>query len=325
MVTTIKDVAEKAGVTVTTVSRVLNNRGYISERTREKVRLVMEELQYQPNEIARSLTRKRSMVLGMIIPTIAHPFFSEMANAIENYASSFGYKLLICNSRMEQSKEKEYIDMLKSNRVDGVIMGSHTLDVQEYINLQRPIVTFDRRIADIPYISSDNYQGGQLAAQLFISKGCKKVAIISGDLSLDLLSNLRTQGFIETLKQHQIEPIVFQLGSDSFDRSTYDVLITELIEQHQGLDGIFASSDIVAMTVIKAAAARGISIPQQLKLIGYDDISFAELANPAITTIRQPIEAMSKLAVDLLDKLAQGEQVELENTLPVTLVERDTT
>src|SRR5690606_11970511 len=95
MVTTIKDVAEKAGVTVTTVSRVLNNRGYISERTREKVRLVMEELQYQPNEIARSLTRKRSMVLGMIIPTIAHPFFSEMANAIENYASGFGYKLLI--------------------------------------------------------------------------------------------------------------------------------------------------------------------------------------------------------------------------------------
>ena len=110
---TIKDVAERAGVTVTTVSRVLNNRGYISEQTRQKVKAAMEELNYQPNEIARSLTRKRSMMLGMIIPTIAHPFFSEMANAIENYASSIGYKLLICNSRMEQTKEKEYIDMLK--------------------------------------------------------------------------------------------------------------------------------------------------------------------------------------------------------------------
>jgi LacI family sucrose operon transcriptional repressor len=322
---TIKDVAEKAGVTVTTVSRVLNNRGYISERTRQKVQLAMAELNYQPNEIARSLTRKRSMMLGMIIPTIAHPFFSEMANEIEQYASSFGYKLLVCNSRMEQTKEKEYIDMLKSNRVDGVIMGSHTLEVEEYLNLNKPIVTFDRKIADIPYVSSDNYQGGKLAAELLIRKGCRSVAHISGDLSLDLLSNKRTEAFRDTLRAHNIEPVIIQLGADSFDRSSYNAILSSLFDNHKHLDGIFASSDIIAMNIIKLATARGISIPDDLKLIGYDDISFAELSNPALTTIRQPIKEMSRLAVELLLKQINGEPVDKEHTLPVTLVERSST
>jgi len=322
---TIKDVAEKAGVTVTTVSRVLNNRGYISELTRKKVKLAMEELNYQPNEIARSLSRKRSMMLGMIIPTIAHPFFSEMANAIENYAFSFGYKLLICNSRLEQTKEKEYIDMLKSNRVDGVIMGSHTLEIEEYFNLKKPIITFDRKIADIPYVSSDNYQGGRLAAELLIKKGCTSIAHICGDLSLDLLSNKRTEGFIDTLRRHHIEPVILQLETDSFDRSSYSSIFNSLFDNYTKFDGIFASSDIVAMNIIKYASARNISIPKDLKLIGYDDIAFAELSNPALTTIKQPIEEMSKLAVELLDKQINGEIVANEHTLPVTLIERAST
>jgi len=324
-VPTIRDVALKAGVTVTTVSRVLNNRGYISEQTRKKVYLAMEELQYQPNEIARSLTRKRSMMLGMIIPTIAHPFFSEMANAIENYASSFGYKLLICNSRMEKTKEKEYIDMLKSNRVDGVIMGSHTLEVEEYLNLKKPIITFDRKIADIPYISSDNELGGKLAAEHLIKKGCKNIAHISGDLSLDLLSNKRTESFIHTLRAHNIEPVIVQLGTDSFDQSSYNSIFKALFEDSRKFDGIFASSDIIAMNIIKIAAAKNISIPTDLKLIGYDDIVFAGLCNPSLTSIQQPIIDMSRLAVDILDKLIKGEEVKQEHILPVTLIERDST
>lgn len=322
---TIKDVAEKANVSVTTVSRVLNNRGYISQATREKVFRIMEEMNYQPNEIARSLMRKRSMMLGMIIPTIAHPFFGEMAYYMENYAASLGYKTLICNSRMNQLKEKEYIDMLKSNRVDGIIMGSHTLDVHEYIHLQQPIVTLDRRIANIPYVSSDNYQGGVLAAELLIRKGCRKIAHICGNLSLDLLSNLRSEAFLELLRQHEIEPIVIELGTDVFESADYERIIGQLFADHPDLDGLFASSDIIAAHVIKVCSSLGIRIPDQLKLIGYDDIQFASLANPGLTTIRQPLEKMSLLAVDLIHQLVSGEKVPMEHTLPVELVERSST
>src|SRR5690606_38079980 len=170
---TIKDVAEKAGVTVTTVSRVLNNRGYISEATRQKVYKAMEELNYQPNELARSLFRGRSHLLGLIIPTVAHPFFGELSASIEAYAHSKGYKVLLCNSQLNRKKEKEYIEMLKRHQVDGIIMASHTMEVDEFAKVNLPIVTFDRRIgADIPYVSSDNYQGGKLATNLLIDKGC---------------------------------------------------------------------------------------------------------------------------------------------------------
>ncbi|CAH8769586.1 LacI family DNA-binding transcriptional regulator [Paenibacillus dendritiformis] len=321
---TIKDVAEKAGVTVTTVSRVLNNRGYISQETRDKVYRVMDELQYRPNEIARSLSRKRSMMLGLIIPTIAHPFFAEMANYIENYAFALGYKILLCNSRLDRVKEKEYINMLKSHRVDGMIMGSHTLDVQEYVKLRQPVITFDRQITDIPYISSDNYQGGVLAAQLLIDRGCRRIAHISGNLSLDVLGNRRLEGFLDTLRKHALEPIVIELGTDVFESSGYDRMIRSLFEKEPEVDGLFASSDIIALHVMKVCSSLGIKVPDRMKLIGYDDISLASLVEPELTTIRQPLEAMSRLAVDLIDKLIRGEKVPLENIVPVTLVERKT-
>ena len=117
---TIKDVAERAGVSVTTVSRVLNNRGYISQATRTKVYQAMEELDYQPNEVARSLFRKRSKIIGLIVPTVAHPFFGELTSYLETYAYSRGYKVLICNSQLDASKEQEYIGMLRRNQVDGI-------------------------------------------------------------------------------------------------------------------------------------------------------------------------------------------------------------
>lgn len=316
----------RAGVTVTTVSRVLNNRGYISESTRKKVYSAMEELNYQPNEIARSLMRKRTMMLGMIIPTIAHPFYSEMANYIEDYAASFGYKLLICNSHMDQKKEKEYIDdMIKSNIVDGVIMGSHMLEVKEYINVKKPLVTFDRKITSFPYISSNNFEGGKLAAELLIKKGCKNIVYICGDLNLDLLSNDKTKGLIHTLNEHQIQPVVIQLGSNSFDCSSYQDIFSTVFDERGKVDGIFASSDIVAMNIIKYASMRNIRIPEDVKLIGYDDIMFASISNPSITTIKQPIEEMGKLAIDLLLKLINGEVVENEHILPVKLIERAST
>lgn len=323
---TIKDVAERAGVTVTTVSRILNNRGYIGEATRQKVYKVMEELDYQPNEIARSLFRKKSNIIGLIIPTVAHPFFGELSNYIEYYAYKNDYKILLCNSHMDRVKEIEYVDMLKRHKVDGIIMGSHTFEVEEYMNLNLPIVTFDRCIAEnIPYILSDNYEGGLLATNHLIEKDCRKLAHISGSLKLNLLANKRSEAFLDVVRSKNIEHVTIQTDLDGFDFSEYEKIINALLEKHPDIDGIFASSDIIAAHVIKACYQMHKEIPKDIKVVGYDDVRIASLFVPQLTTIRQPVEEMSKLAIEIITRQINGETVPVKNLLPVKLIERQST
>lgn len=322
----IKDVAERSGVTVTTVSRVLNNRGYISEATRQKVYKAMEELNYQPNEIARALLKRKSNLIGLIIPNVSHPFFAELTNYIEYYAHKNGYKILLCNAYQDSKKEKDYIDMLKRNQVDGIIMGSHTLETFEYLNLSLPIVAVDRFLSeDIPYISSDNYNGGALATKLLIEKGCKKIAHISGPLSLNTPANERYKAFEDVAKENNIPYVVTETTLNSFHKEEYERIIYKLFKEHGDIDGIFASSDLIAASIIKVSNSLEKSIPENLKIIGYDDISIASLIVPPITTIRQPIEEIAQLAVETIINQLNGKKVELETILPIELIERKTT
>ncbi|PZD92983.1 LacI family transcriptional regulator [Paenibacillus sambharensis] len=323
---TIHDVAQQAGVSVTTVSRVLNNRGYISEATRKKVFETMDALNYQPNEIARSLLRKQSNIIGLIIPNVSHPFFSELASQVEYYAYENGCKVLLCNSQLDPAKERDYIEMLKRNRVDGIIMGSHTLEVEEYVSLRSPIVTIDRRIGEkIPFISSDNYRGGVLATELLIRKGCRKLAHICGNLELDLLANSRSEGFRDTADKHGIEHMTIQTDMNVFDQEQYARIIQELLDQHPDVDGIFATSDIIAAFAVKGCVKIGRRVPDEMRIIGYDDVSAAAWLTPAITTVQQPIAEIGRLAVELIRRQLDGEPYEVDNTLPVELIERATT
>ncbi|TYP71086.1 LacI family DNA-binding transcriptional regulator [Paenibacillus methanolicus] len=323
---TIHDVATKAGVSVTTVSRVLNNRGYISEKTRKKVFDIMAELNYQPNEIARSLLRKQSNVIGLIIPMVSHPFFSELANYVEYYAYQAGFKVMLCNSQLDPAKERDYIEMLKRNRVDGIIMGSHTLDVEEYRHLHSPIVTIDRQIDDeIPSISSDNYRGGEIATELLVRKGCRKIAHICGNQELHMLSNLRTNAFHETARKQGVQHITIQTDMNVFDQKQYERIIDTLLEEHPDTDGIFATSDIIAAFAVKGCIRVGKRVPQDVRIIGYDDVNAASWLNPEITSIRQPIGEMGRMAVELIRKQLEGKPFKVENVLPVQLVERSTT
>lgn len=323
---TIKDVAEKAGISATTVSRVLNNRGYISEATRQLVYDTMAQLNYQPNELARALQRKQSNVIGLIIPDVAHPFFAELAGHIEYYAYESGYKLLLCNSHMNPVKEKDYINMLKRNRVAGIIMCSHTLQVEDYRNLQRPIVTIERQIdASIPYVASDNYSGGRMATELLIARGCSNVAHICGNLQLDMLANARNKAFVDVAASNGIRHITVQTELDAFDRDHYRRLILDLLREQPELDGIFASSDMIAAMALQECMKAGKRVPEQMRIIGYDDVGVAGWLMPPLTTVRQPIRQMSALAVDLLRKQLAGEAADLDNVLAVELIERGTT
>ncbi|MGH4052603.1 MAG: LacI family DNA-binding transcriptional regulator [Clostridium sp.] len=322
----IKDVAKRSGVTVTTVSRVLNNRGYISEKTRKNVYKAMKELDYQPNELARALFRRKSNLIGFIIPSVAHPFFAELTNDIEYYAYKNGYKILLCNANNESKKEQDYIDMLKGNQVDGIIMGSHTLEVSEYLNLRLPIVAIDRFLSEnIPYVASDNYNGGVLATKLLIEKGCKNLAHISGPLNLNTSANRRYEAFVDVANENSMPYVVIETSINSFDTEEYESLIYKLFEEHPAIDGIFASSDMIATCIVKVASVLEKSIPGDLKIVGYDDINIASLIVPALTTIRQPIREIAKLVVEILINQIDDKKVNHENILPIELIERRTT
>ncbi|MFA5659456.1 MAG: LacI family DNA-binding transcriptional regulator [Oscillospiraceae bacterium] len=324
----LKDVAKKAGISVTTVSRVLNNRGYIGEQTREKVYSAIKELKYQPNEIARSLSKKRINFIGVIVPSVMHPFFCKVVNYLEKFANEKGFKILLCNSNHEREKEIEYIEMLKANKVSGIVICSRTQDIGEHLDVDLPIVAIERKINKHPEISvvqCENYQGGVLAAKHLIEAGCKNVINISGIAEMLMPADERTRGFIDVCKEAGIEYSIYNTEEKQFYIMNYEEYLFKIVSENDGADGIFASSDIIAAQFIQACAKKNISIPNEMKIVGFDDIQIAVLTSPKLTTIHQPVEEMCKQAVEIILKKLSGEIVPLQTVLPVELIKRGTT
>lgn len=324
---TLKDVAEKSGVSVTTVSRMLNNRGYISEKTKKKIRQAMKELNYQPNEIARSLSKKSSNLIGLIVPSASNMFFCKVIDSVEHCVAKHGYKLLLCNSNHEAKKEIEYFDMLSANKAAGVILASRTQDIDKYIAFDAPVISIDRIISSrIPSICSDNYQGGVLAAEHLISKGCKKLAHISGSTNLNMDANKRMFGFKEVCEKHGIPYVVVDAGEEQFLTMKYEEIIHSLLDSHPDINGIFTSNDIIAAQVIKICNKRGIKIPSQMKIVGYDDIDLCTLCTPSITSIHQSIDDICYSAVEsIISYNTRNRAIPTMTTFPVRLIERETT
>lgn len=327
----IKDVAKAAGVSVATVSRVMNNRGYISKETRRKVEKAMESIDYHPNQIARALQKNQSYFIGIIVPDSNHPFFSDLIKYVEMSANERNYKLLVCNSLDDPDKEAKYISMLRQNQVDGIIMCSHTMDTESYRKVPFPIVSFDRFISStIPCVGSDNYRGGELATEHLIGLGCKRLLHISGPLDLDILSNRRRDAFVITSMKHDV---AYDIIEGAHNRLTFDyfwAFIHENLtpERLQKYDGIFCSNDIVAYALYLYAQQHGIDVPSQLKIIGYDYHSFTRmLQNPKLTTIMQPSDRIGVMLTNTLIQMIENADGELINntTVDVTLVKGDTT
>ena len=172
----LSDVAKKAGVSVTTVSRVINNYGSLSEKTKNAVFTAMHELNYQPNSLARSLQGKQTKLVGVIFPSITNPFYAELIADIEDKLFKNGYKVILCNANENAEKELSYLRMLTANQVDGIIVGTHSNEIKEYQTMDLPVVSFDRTLGTkIPTISSDNFQGAQLAAQELVDSGATNI------------------------------------------------------------------------------------------------------------------------------------------------------
>lgn len=323
----IGDVAERAGVSKTTVSRVMNNRGYISEETKAAVFGAMRELNYFPNDVARSLFNKKTNLIGLIVPTINNPFFSELAFHIESICSAKGYKVLLCNSLGSEDNERRYIEMLMRNQVDGVIVSSHNRGISDYSQNKLAVVAVDRYLSpSVPVVGSDNYAGGKLATELLLRRGCTDIIHINGPIELETPANLRRQAYEDVMMEHGMAAKVYE-NHKSFDQKAYIDLFDQIVQENPGLDGVFASDDLIAATFLQYAKRQGIRVPEDIKVIGYDGSDNVQAFLPELSTIRQPIEEIAQESIRILLEKIDGEadhEAE-ERYLPVTLLERETT
>lgn len=321
---TIVDVAKIAGVTPTTVSRVINNRGYISEKTKKKVFEAMKELNYQPNEIARSLTKKKTNTIGIIVPHISHPYFSKLISNLENQASKKGYKIMLCNSKEEVKKEQEYLDMFKSNRVDGIILCSGNVEASKINVGDTPIILLEKNFENgYLGIQCNNYQGGKIATEHLIDSGCKRLLHFSGIIDEHMPADNREKAFIDVCEKNEIEYFIKKYDLNIYNNMNYYDYIKETLISIPNIDGIFASSDLIAAQVIQVCNELNIDIPREIKLVGFDDVDISKLTTPQITTIHQPIMEMAKEAINFIDKKINNEDILNKNIiLDVSLIKR---
>lgn len=315
MVAKLTDVAELAGVSPTTVSRVINNKGYLSEKTKQKVQEAMKTLGYKPNNLARGLQGKSAQLIGLIFPNISNIFYSELIEYLEIELFKHGYKTIICNSQNDPAKEREYLEMLEANQVDGIISSSHNLGIDDYERVGAPIIAFDRNLApNVPIISADNFEGGKLAARTLQKNGCENIIMITGNDNTDSPTGLRALGFSFQIPDGKIFKVPNNLST-----IRREMEIKSIIASNKP-DGIFVSDDLTAILTMKIAHQLELNIPEDLKIIGYDGTSFIENFFPQLTTIRQPIDEIASLIVDVLLKKIKGEKTSKDYILPISLL-----
>ena len=319
---TMKDVAKLAGVGVGTVSRVINKNESVKESTRLKVEKAIKELNYTPNEIARTLKISQSKTIALILPTIWHPFFSEIAYYTEENVSKRGFKMILCNSSSKKEKEIEYLDMLKQNKVDGIIAITYN-DIDRYVSSNLPIVSIDRHFSEgVAYVTSDNYNGGKLAVNKLIENGCKKIAFMGTHNERNTDVDNRRKGFEEESIAKNIEYKIFdeiETEQDLEDK------MEKFLRQNINIDGIFTINDFFGLRVIKILEKINKKIPKDIKFIGYDGVKMSYEQDFIMSTIRQPVEQMAKEAVEMLFKMIEGDYTSKKVKLPVYYIKGDTT
>ncbi len=321
--TTIKDVAQRAGVSVATVSRVINDRGYVHADTRKKVEDAVKALNFSPNEVARSLYKRKSKLIGLLLPDIANPYFPQLARGVEDGMQEQDYRLIFGNSDEDERKEQDYIQTFIQNNVVGVISSTNYPHSSIYEKLKIPVVFLDRTSLDRPSVYADGREGGRLAAREIIKRGSRRITVMQGPSQIRPAQD-RFEGAIEIIRDAGLDYRVIQTTSFSINEA--GVWAEELFRKYADTDGVIASNDIAAMAVLHEASRIGRKVPDDVQVIGFDDIPMSSLLSPALSTIHQPAYEMGREAAGLLIQLV--EQVAIENKniqLPVSFIERGTT
>ncbi|WP_419892434.1 LacI family DNA-binding transcriptional regulator [Paenibacillus xylanexedens] len=321
--TTIKDVAQLAGVSVATVSRVINDRGYVHADTRKKVEDAVKALNFSPNEVARSLYKRKSKLIGLLLPDITNPYFPQLARGVEDRMQEQDYRLIFGNSDEDERKEQDYIQTFIQNNVVGVISSTNYPHSSIYEKLKIPVVFLDRTSLDRPSVYADGREGGRLAAREIIKRGSRRITVMQGPSQIRPAQD-RFEGAIEIIRDAGLDYRVIQTTSFSINEA--GVWAEELFRKYADTDGVIASNDIAAMAVLHEASRIGRKVPDDVQVIGFDDIPMSSLLSPALSTIRQPAYEMGREAAGLLIQLVEQAAVENKNIqLPVSFIERGTT
>jgi len=321
---TIKDIANKSGLAVGTVSRIMNNRGYISEKSKKKVEDAMRELNYQPNVMAQNLSKTSSNLIGVIVPNIEHPYFSTLVSEIESQYRAKGFQTIVMISYEDENNEKELIIECRKNRVFGIILCSENIFSENFETNGIPVISIERfHVNGITSIICDNFQGGKLATQHLIDQGCKNLLCICGKGKINMPADERVKGFNEIALKNNINHFV-QIATYKFYQSMdYEKIIKNALTENKNIDGIFCTSDVQAMQLISYLSRENIAVPEDIKIVGYDDTFVCKWSNPNITSIKQPIKKMVKASIESFIAFKNGETIDSTQVFPVELVVRE--
>ena len=320
---TMKDVAQRAGVGVGTVSRVINRVPGVKESTLIKVNQAIKELNYIPDEYARGLKTKSSRTIALILPSVWYPFFSEFAYYVEKRLDKEDYKLLLCNSNDNPTEEAKYIKMLKQNKIDAIIAITYS-DIEQYIYSNIPFVSLDRYFdKKVSYVTSDNYEGGKLAARKLLEHGARSLAYVGSHSKYPNGTMLRRDGFRDYLENIGIDYKEIFLQEPVNDFTPY---ILEMLKVYPKIDGIFCHTDSLLLKLRKILNQYGYRVPEDIQLIGFDGMNLSSDLPLGISTIAQPVEQLANGAVDLvLRKIADPSLKNEAKMYPVKYVDGNTT
>nr|WP_247738513.1 LacI family DNA-binding transcriptional regulator [Lactiplantibacillus pentosus] len=315
----LEDVAKLANVSKTTVSRVLNHRGYLSEQTINKVHQAMATLNYRPNVIAQQLYKNQTNLIGILLPTVANPFFGELSVALERRLYQQHYKVLIGNSMNDSDKEQDYLEQLLNKQIDGLIVGTHNRGIREYQEMNLPVVAIDRMVnTDIPIVAADNYAGGKLATELLLKGGATKIIHVNGPKKLAVAAHRRREAYEDVMRLHGLTPITYEIDFNIAE-SDKKAQLQQIFSDYPDVEGIFSSNDTDAALLLQIAAEMGRRVPDDFRLIGFDGTQIVRELLPQLTTIIQPIDEIATQAVSTLQRRIKGEQTDHEIILPVKL------
>ena len=318
----IRDVAKIAGVSPATVSRVMNGTANVDAEKRQRVYDAIRKTGFVPNEVARSLFKKSAKLIGLIIPSITNPFFTELADAVEKAADESGFRVVYYNTDNNPEKEKNAVGMLKSMNADGIIITSNNEELIDVIDKSgMSVVMIDRNMSSestYTLITSDHYYGGRLAAQCLIDSGCKNIVCIRGEQSISSARE-RFLGFSDVCIEKGLTISYIDCEHDfTFEGD----MVTAIMKASPQADGVFACNDMMALSLYKQLTQKEIRVPQDISIVGFDNVMLSKLVTPEITTISQPIDKMGRMAV----KLITGEQISQKAIVyKPELIKRETT
>ena len=331
----IYTIADKAGVSKSTVSRVLNNKEDVSAKTREKVLEVIEELKYKPNSSARGLASQRTKTVGLVVSEITNPFFAMFVKGAEDKAMEENYNIMLANSNWIVEEELKCIRMFEEGRVDGILMisggGSDLINnyLNNLANKETPLIVVDRKIdnEEIPKVNVDNTAAAFKGARYLIDLGHEKIAFVKGDdVAASGASIDRVKGYREALQKFGIEKEIIEPGF--FDRDGAYQATEKILSDHKDITAIFYASDMMAVGGLKALDKAGIKVPDDVSVLGFDDIELASIIDPALSTLKQPRYKMGYLGMKKLINKLEGkpkESYDEDVMFDVELVEREST